>query len=176
MQNQYKPYAGIGSRKVPKDLAQAMTKFAMALGKAGFTLRSGHADGSDMAFEQGAIAGGYPKEIYVPWFGFNNAPQNHPDYIRVRATEELAKLSAQFHPNWNACGDAAKLLHMRNAFQILGPDLNSLSLFVLCWTPNGSSSGGTGQAIRIANHFQIPVFDLAVPQHRGMFIEYVTSL
>jgi len=29
----------------------------------------------------------------------------------------------------------------------------------LCWTKNGKSSGGTGQAIRIANDYKIPVFD-----------------
>ena len=37
-----------------------------------------------------------------------------------------------------------------------------LSKFVICWTKNGKGTGGTGQAIRIAKGFGIPVFDLAI--------------
>lgn len=33
------------------------------------------------------------------------------------------------------------------------------SYFVLCWTKNGKGGGGTGQAIRIAKAYKIPVFD-----------------
>ncbi|NMA16004.1 MAG: hypothetical protein GX935_02005, partial [Erysipelotrichia bacterium] len=31
--------------------------------------------------------------------------------------------------------------------------------FIICWTKNGSGSGGTGQAIRIAKAYDIPIFD-----------------
>ena len=42
---------------------------------------------------------------------------------------------------------------------IHGP-LVKASLFVLCWTPYGAAAGGTGQALRIAEHHHIPVFNL----------------
>jgi hypothetical protein len=49
--------------------------------------------------------------------------------------------------------------------QILGDDLKTPVDFVLCWTPDGAetstsySTGGTGQAIRLAIANSIPVFN-----------------
>lgn len=56
--------------------------------------------------------------------------------------------------------DASAALISRNTYQILGHDGVDPSDAVLCWTPHGSGSGGTGQAIRIARHVGIPVVDL----------------
>lgn len=53
----------------------------------------------------------------------------------------------------------ARRLQARNSHQILGWDLNSHSDFVICWTKGGKGNGGTGQAIRIAKDYNIPVFD-----------------
>lgn len=53
---------------------------------------------------------------------------------------------------------------LRNTYQVLGPDLKTHSEFVLCWTPSGRGEGGTGQAIRIARAYHIPVYDLGTPQ------------
>ena len=49
-----KYYAGIGSRKTPKDICELMTRVARYLYFKGYTLRSGAADGADTAFEIGA--------------------------------------------------------------------------------------------------------------------------
>lgn len=154
-------YAGIGSRQTPKHVLQEMHAVASQLSDL-WVLRSGHADGADISFETGCIMANGEMEIYVPWFGFNDAPTNHPDYIRPKATEQLASFSAQFHPNWDACTDAAKLLHMRNSCQILGLDGNVPVDMVICWTPNGKGGGGTGQALRIAQACEIPIFDLGI--------------
>lgn len=157
-------YAGIGSRKTPEDICYIMYDIAYQLAEAGWLLRSGHADGADKAFERGVIEHRIGEmEIFIPWFGFNEAPYNHPSYIRPKATQELADFSAQFHPNWNKCSDAAKLLHMRNACQILGLDGHTPVDMVICWTPLGLGTGGTGQALRIAQANNIPIFDLGGP-------------
>ncbi len=102
-------------------------------------------------------------QIFVPWFGFNGAPREHPDYIRPKATQELADFSKQFHPAWERCSDAAKLLHMRNGPQVLGINGDDPVDMVVCWTQNGNGGGGTGQAIRIAQANEIPIFDLGIP-------------
>ena len=156
-------YCGIGSRKTPDEILQQMTAIAIQLAESGWVLRSGHAEGADMAFETGSTMGNGAMEIYVPWFGFNGAPTNHPDYIRPKATQELADFSRQFHPAWERCSDAAKLMHMRNACQVLGINGDTPATMLVCWTPKGNGSGGTGQAIRIAEAYQIPIFDLGVP-------------
>lgn len=54
-------------------------------------------------------------------------------------------------------------LHARNCYQVLGADLRTPTQFVICWTPRGSGEGGTGQALRIAKAYNIPIFDLAIP-------------
>lgn len=152
-------YAGIGSRETPSDILDEMEEVAYLLDSAGLTLRSGGADGADSAFEAGAIA---KKEIWVPWVGFNGNQSN------LTPTQYHFSIASIYHPRWNALRDTAKSLHARNVGQILGHDGNAPSEFVLCWTPDGCTNGlqttrqtgGTGQAIRIATGFGIPVINM----------------
>lgn len=156
-------YAGIGSRRTPPAVIARMTAAAERLARMGFTLRSGGADGADMAFERGA---GEHKEIFLPWRGFNNnpSPLDSPSI-------EAAEIAASIHPAWNSLPQAVKKLMARNSHQILGADLRTPSGFVLCWTPDGAESeaqrgrttGGTGQAIALADRNSIPVFNYANP-------------
>lgn len=48
----------------------------------------------------------------------------------------------------------------RNGCQVLGLELDKPSNMVICYTPDGLPSGGTGQAIRIAESYRIPVINL----------------
>lgn len=141
-------YTGVGSRKVPQDIARLMTRSAIKIDLMGGTLRSGGAPGSDLAFETGATS----KEIF-----------------RAKdATPEAMGIAAEFHPAWNRCSDYAKRLHGRNAFQVLGRKLCDPSKFLICWTPDGCEShaersietGGTGTAISIADNYGVPVINL----------------
>jgi hypothetical protein len=166
-----KIYAGIGSRSTPEDMLQIMKIIAHKLSFMGWTLRSGHADGADKAFEEGASL----KEIYLPWAGFNGSKRS-PNHIVTFGTDEQWQIAAQYHPDWAACSHGARLLHVRNVLQVLGPDCKTPATMVLCWTPGGKGGGGTGQAIRIANAYQIPVFDLAIEQGQHDLIEFVNSL
>lgn len=154
-------YTGIGSRETPPDVLSMMKNFGVVLAETGLVLRSGHADGADMAFEQGCIAVGGGKNIYLPWKGFNGAPTNDPDYIDAGG-EDAMEIARRFHPAWDRCSPAARALHARNVHQILGTMLNEPSGFVICWTKNGRRGGGTGQALRIAEHYGVTIFDLAL--------------
>lgn len=151
-------YAGIGSRNTPDHILQVMQEIGRQLAPR-WTLRSGHADGADMAFEMGCVEAGGKKEIFIPWKGFNKAIG--PEYICKTPSDYELGVASNFHPNWAACSPAARLLHTRNLYQIAGANLDEPVQMVICWTPNASASGGTGQAIRIARFLNIPVFDLA---------------
>lgn len=155
-------YAGIGSRETPHAVLQQMYLIAQQLAP-NWLLRSGHADGADTAFELGALDAKGELEIFIPWFGFNGAPMNDKRYIRPRATQELADFAASFHPAWHKCSDPAKLLHMRNVCQVLGEHGDDPVDLLICWTRQGYGNGGSGQAIRIARAYNIPVFDLGTP-------------
>lgn len=148
-----KTYAGIGSRETPVEVQQKMTEIAKRLSRSSYCLRSGGATGADTAFEAGANL----KQIFLPWNGFNGRVVDGNDYIIPEFCEDYV---IKHHPKPSALSERGWLLMSRNAYQILGPSLNEPVEFVLCWTKDGKASGGTGQAIRIANNLNIPVFNL----------------
>jgi hypothetical protein len=150
-------YTGIGSRLTPPEVLARMRVLAGKLEACGFVLRSGGARGADTHFEVG-VRDRNNAEIYLPWPGFRGHWSS-----RCYVTAEAFALTARFHPHWSACSPNTKRLHARNGYQILGPDLASPSKFVACWTADGEASGGTGQAIRIAQAHDIPVFNLFDP-------------
>lgn len=152
-------YAGIGSRETPSSVLDDMWHIAFQLGFMNWILRSGGAPGADTAFESGCNHAGGTKEIYIPWAGF----QGRRDAI-VGAEQpnfqDALQLASNFHPAWDRCKQGARALHARNGYQILGKSLTQKADCVICWTRNASGTGGTGQALRIAKHFNIPIFDL----------------
>lgn len=166
-------YAGIGSRQTPVDVLEEMKSIAYQLAQQNWTLRSGFAGGADMAFTEGADAIDGGMEQYIPWSGFNNAPRNDDRFICLEPSKEQLDIAEYFHPAWNKCSPAAKKLHARNVNQILGKDLDTPSKMVICWTPNGKAGGGTGQAIRIAQYYSVPIFDLALVETRDKLNEFL---
>jgi len=137
-------------------------------------LRSGNATGSDQAFASGVRNNN--AQIWLPWKNFElDFRELHPDHeYRLVGDEccpgepdpEAWDSVEKFHPNYKKMleGDQEKYFTFmrfmsRNYRQVRGwgePD----SEFVVCWTHDGTDVGGTGQAIRIARHYNIPVFNL----------------
>lgn len=153
-------YAGIGSRKTPNDALAQMRRLGAELAQRGYVCRSGGALGADTAFEE--VTPPSQMALYLPWRGF----ENHSDGFVVGDDERLQAIAARYHPKWSACKNGARKLHTRNVAQILGHEPQIvLSDFVLCWTERALGGGGTGQAIRIARAYGVPVYDLANPDH-----------
>ena len=148
-----KTYAGIGSRETPKEVQEKMTGIAKRLSLLGYVLYSGGADGADAAFERGATH----KKIFLPWKDFNGRLEDGNEYVVPPKNLDFVN---RFHPKPESLSRGGISLMSRNTYQVLGPDLKSPVEFVLCWTKDGKASGGTGQAIRVATHYKIPVFNL----------------
>jgi hypothetical protein len=163
-------YAGVGSRRTPGDVLVLAQMVAERLDERGWTLRSGHAPGADQAFELGA---GDNAEVYLPWPSFENSEPLQARVIFDKPRPPAYDIAESHHPHWPTLKQGAQALHARNVHQILGPTLVHPVKFVLCWTPDaatdttGSDTGGTGQAIRLANAHSIPVFNLARDDHRS---------
>lgn len=156
-----KYYAGIGSRNTPVEIIEIMTNVAATLEKAGYILRSGGAKGSDVAFESGVLIESN-KEIYLPWRGFNDSTSElYLDNIK-ESQYTAAYLMAEnfYHSKLSKAPDNTIKYMTRNSFQVMGRDFINPSEFIICWTKDGKDSGGTGQAIRIAKFYKIPVFNL----------------
>jgi len=159
-------YAGIGSRKTPKDMLEFMTKIATILQQKGYTLRSGRAFGCDAHFERGSNGA---KEIFLskdalPW-AFEMAKKYVPN--------DRPKTFDTWDPY-------VRGLLARNMMQILGEDGNKPVEFVVCWTPQGdynsSEVGGTGYALRLALDRGIPIYNLNYPEQLELFKVFIRGL
>lgn len=160
-----KHYAGIGSRETPKDIRKVITSLASKLEEKGWTLRSGGANGADAAFESG-VKDPENMEIFLPETTFNGRSATNPGYISImmlEAYEDAMNTVSKYHPATHKLSPFAKRLMARNSMQVLGQDLKTPSNMVICWTPNGEVVGGTGQALRIAKDYDIPIFNLGKP-------------
>lgn len=148
---EYKYYTGVGSRTTPDDIIAVMKDIAVKMAKRKMVLRSGGASGADSAFENGAVGVG-PMDIY----------------FASDATKEAMAIAARYHPAWKRLSMYVKKLHGRNAFQVLGRNLDHPSKCLICWTPDGCErhadrgfkTGGTGTAISIADAYGVKVYNL----------------
>lgn len=169
-------YAGIGSRRSPPYVREQMRWLGARLARAGFTLRSGAADGADAAFEAGCVESGGVAEIWLPWKGFNG----HCDTGLYPADAHI-EMASELHPAWHALSPAARKLHARNVGQILGADLNTPASFVACWTLDGCEqeatrtreTGGTATAIVLASRRDIPVFNFQARHGFDRLVEFL---
>jgi len=170
-------YTGIGSRKTPEDICLAMRRIAAFL-SATHWLRSGGAQGADRAFEDGARDAGGCGVIYLPWAsahgGRLNADNDRFHYV-VGASDSAHEIAQRFHPAWNRCSPAARLLHARNVYQVLGRTLDRPTSCVVCWTQDGADLGGTAMAIRVARHAGIPICNVGSPAFQGRSIDWIVS-
>jgi len=160
-------YAGIGSRQTPKPVLELMTLIAKSL-KETYVLRSGGALGADTAFEIGATPNA---EIFLPWEGIERHVDTIPMKLSSTVSMQAIEIAGQYHPRWGACSYYSKQFHGRNSMIMLGGDLHTPVEFVICWTPKGRIIGGTGQALRIAQAYNIPVYNLDDLELRKKIIE-----
>jgi hypothetical protein len=160
MSNRY--YTGVGSRATPAVICALMKRAATRLAMAEWILRSGHAEGADLAFERGS---GGECHIFLPWRSFNVEHVIQGD-VYGDPTEQAMEIAAKLHPAWAHLRHPARLLHARNVHQVLGLKCDNPSEFVVCWTPDGATTettaatGGTGMAIRVANAYDVRVLNL----------------
>ncbi len=155
---------GIGSRKVPEDMYNFITRLPLS----DHIVRSGGAQGCDTAFEKTTNN----LEIYIPWKGFrdNGILVTNPNILKL--AEEII---SEVHPAYRSLSFGAKKLHTRNVFQVFGKNLSigEKSDMLICWTPDGAYSiatcgrntGGTATAIKLASLFDIPVYNLYNEKH-----------
>ncbi len=163
----------VGSREVPHDIKALMTDCGYHFVKKGYKTREGGALGSDESFYQGVerywIENGYnatQAERYLPEDGSRGLYRTQGEHIYVLEDlphqELAAAIAEKIHPAWHHCKEFARRLHTRNVYQVLGKDLLTPSVMLICWAPptRDSISGGTRTAWEIARHNNIPCVNL----------------
>lgn len=172
-------YAGIGSRKTPLDILRKMESLAENFARRGFLLRSGAAEGADTAFERGCDEAKGPKEIWLPWNGFEGRAKS-----KLLPTADMMKIAARIHPVWSNLSQGEQKLHARNVGQVLGANCDVPADFVVCWTKDGceqvspayAKTGGTRTAIALANEYKVPVFNLRNDLALQRLYEYLNRI
>ena len=153
-------YAGIGARKTPPRILRIMADSARELAKKGYSLSTGAAKGADQAFAEGAIGGYGRVDLYLPWSSYEKQWWRHLNgdvytHILDTVSHKAAIQSVyKYHPAANRLSQGVLKLHARNFLVMENVD------FVICWTPNGEVTGGTGQALRLAIDRGIRVYNL----------------
>lgn len=178
-----KYWTGVGSRSTPEHILKIMRAVAHKLAVKGYTLRSGGADGADIAFEYGSDDVNGSKEIYISWDNPKSTHgriyyHNNRDVFKLDLSpkkEDAMILASEIHPAWDRCSQAAQKLHARNMFQVLGYRLDKPSSFLICYAiPQGDSvKGGTRTAFECARRHGIPVFNMYEKDVQERFIKYL---
>lgn len=172
-----KRYTGVGTRYPPLRSYRAALSLGRTLAELGYMPRSGGAVGMDTGFELGALAaagGGATDdlEIFLPRDGFNGRNVMPGYYLPKHWNnhKDARAIAADIHPAWERCGEFARILHTRNVYEVLGTGLDDPSEFLICHAlprKNGQVKGGTNTAVLLAHRYDIPVFNLAVPDDWG---------
>lgn len=182
-------YTGVGSRETPEEYLKIMTELAMHLDRQGWILRSGGSWGADEAFQKGTQ--NY-SNIFLPtnYFRKNEGIKG----VHISDTEKIREamyIVSKFnlHERWNELinskgGLTSLQMHTRNVFQVLGENLNNPSKFLVCYTRDGATkleemtpdTGGTRTALRLACHFNVPIFNLALEEHKLRIVNWINEM
>ena len=170
-----KAYAGIGSRDISDSERRNIIIIAKILAKSDYILYSGNASGSDIAFQEGS---GGKCVVMLPWDGFNIEEYDYSysrDYFVLGSSKMGLESVDKFHPNPPALSRGMRGLMARNYHQVAGyKEYPRVSLVVCCASVQrtGGVSGGTGQAVRIAQSMHVPVINIREYGWRDKLIEY----
>lgn len=172
-----KYYAGIGARKTPKRILNYIQDIAEILAEKDYVLRSGGSYGSDSAFEIGCNRKNGKKEIYLPYKKYENNESELYDLSNISDAIDIAKA---YHPNWLTLSKSVQQLFSRNVYQVLGKDLSTPSLFLICWLDSNGSSGTT-YTVKLARTYNIPVFNLRLEKNLdtiapSIFVEHIEQI
>jgi len=158
----YRAYAGIGSRKISSAEAQTIRNLAKRLAEAGYWLHSGNALGADQAFEQGAR---YQAIAFMPWPKYNDDICR--DALRCTQLNAAAREKAiALHPRGQYFDAPTLKLMTRNVQIIEGfAGIPRVDFIVACADPRlgGGVSSGSAMAYEVARRSGIPFVNLRAP-------------
>jgi len=152
--------ACIGAREAPYVVLRWMERTGAALVRAGYTLVSGNAPGSDQAWARGGnTMDPTHVELCLPWESFESSAIHGRNVIRVfdladRRQRYIESVIAT-HPTATRLTEGAMRLHARNAMIVEGAHL------VLGALNPDKVGGGTRNAFRIAQRQGICTFNVA---------------
>ena len=165
-------WTGVGSRECPHTAFMLGIRVGKLMRRYALDMGGGDAIGMDKAFITGM-------NDWNRIHAYSVKPKEHfIDGTQCERFEEAMAIAKSLHPNWKACTPWARSLHARNVFQVLGPNINEPSEFVVFWAePQGRNThevkGGTNTAVKVAYEWDIPLYNLYYPETFSRLVEAV---
>lgn len=185
--------AFIGSRETPLHVCTQVTQLCCALATSPerrylipcshirhiphtieFVGLSGGAAGFDEAAENGfKLAGAQDRfKCFLPEKNYRG---NGSALYGV--SDRAIEICRQYHPAPDRLRGLTLKLLARDSYHVLDETLDNPVDAIVCWTPDGEASGGTGQALRIAaDYSQIRIFNLQKPKALEKFYDWLWKL
>lgn len=163
---------GVSVNNDAPDLTNEFQILAERFNKESLTVRvDGSGPASDF-FEKNAIK----SEVHLPWKSFN---EKESKYCYNPA--DAYYLAKRYSPNYESIKEGARHFLARNVRIVLGKNLLSPILFLICWSKDGceharnrtAATGYAGLPIAIASVLRVPVFNLANPGTVDRILAYL---
>lgn len=154
---------GIGSRSTPRKILREMVAIGEWCLENGVLVRSGHAEGADYAFEQGAEENCI---AYLPWSSFGRERKMFGTPVvfdkQPKPIQGLLKdIADTHHPVWSDLTWGIKKIIARNVCQVRGHVGKAIvSKACVYWTFAGNTQGGTVFTRDLASHYSVPCFNM----------------
>lgn len=188
--------AGIGSRAITNSESRLLMLATVIMIYSGYRFNSGAASGSDTSVEfaaklaydiavekLGVEFNGYKDvmSVFLPWNGFNGRFVDRENGYIVPNHPSAREIAKRHYSIWDHSKDSVKTMMARNVHQVLDEDLDKKVQFVFCHTTDGvndgskttDETGGTGQAIRLASHYGIPVFNMGNESDKIRLLKWI---
>lgn len=155
----YKPYAVVGNKEFPTDLIPKLTSIVKKLDSLGYTARTGSMKGLDVLVEEMTTN----VELQLPWKNFNDKESKN-----TFSSPEILAIAKSLQPGFDDLALPIKGFLAKNVRVLLGSKGISRAVFLLCHSEDGvdtarqvtSRTASAGHAIKVADKFNIPVFNL----------------
>jgi hypothetical protein len=170
-------YAGIGSRDLTPAQREVCVKLGYFLATQGWILHTGNAQGADQAFAEGAnLVDPKAVRLFLPWRSYEAAAVRDGNQVfsleqySPQQIDVLNEEAAQYHPAWDRLKQGGQKLMMRNGL-IIAPTAHLVRhpvAVVLAFPSQKPGGGGTGQGMRLAESYGLPVVDLNTLDQEGL--------
>ncbi len=170
----YKPYAVVGNKEFPTDLIPKLTSIVKKLDSLGYTARTGSMKGLDVCVEEITTN----VELQLPWKNFNNKESKN-----TYSSPEILAIAKSLQPGFDELALPIKGFLAKNVRVLLGGKGISRAIFLLCHSEDGADSArqvtsrtaSVGHAIKVADKFNIPVFNLKNDNVEEQLMSYLNA-
>lgn len=170
----YKPYAVVGNKEFPTDLIPKLTSIVKKLDSLGYTARTGSMNGLDVCVEELTTN----VELQLPWKNFNNKESKN-----TYSSPEILAIAKSLQPGFDELALPIKGFLAKNVRVLLGGKGISRAIFLLCHSEDGADSArqvtsrtaSVGHAIKVADKFNIPVFNLKNDNVEEQLMSYLNA-